>query len=253
MKIVSISDVHIKTADDERAGLLNKFLTSEDVKDADEVILLGDIFDLMVGNKPQYIEKYQEIFTQIEELLKSGKVISYFEGNHDFHVKNLFRDWSKKIGQDDKFHFYKNAVIKKIGETKVLYTHGDDIEIDNPSYKIYKALINNKFLELLGDYVVPYSTIEWIGHRASHNSRERNKVRYERSEESTIMIRDKFREAARRASKKYEVEMVICGHSHVLDHFEESGLVYLNSGYAPLEMSYIVVQEGQLPEIKKII
>ncbi|TNE99656.1 MAG: UDP-2,3-diacylglucosamine diphosphatase [Deltaproteobacteria bacterium] len=253
MKIVSISDVHIKTADDERAQILTSFLSSQDAKEADEIILLGDIFDLMVGNKFQYVDKYSEIFNRLEELLKSGKNIHYFEGNHDFHVKNLFNQWAVKIGQESKFSFHKKAMVRQIGETTVLFTHGDDIEIENPSYKIYKALINNKALELLGDYIVPFSAIEWIGHRASKKSRERNKQRYERSEELSTAIRDKFRESARRAKKKYSVDMVVCGHSHVLDHFREEELVYLNSGYAPLEKSYIVIQEGAEPQIKKII
>ena len=66
MKIVSISDVHIKTTDDERAQILTSFLSSQDAKEADEIILLGDIFDLMVGNKFQYVDKYSEIFNRLE-------------------------------------------------------------------------------------------------------------------------------------------------------------------------------------------
>jgi len=252
MKIVSISDVHIKTSDDERAELLFRFFNTEDVKNADQVFLLGDIFDLMVGNKPQYVDKYSKFFNKIKELLVSGKIIHYFEGNHDFHVKNLINDWSREIDQADSMFFHKKAIVKKIGDRKILFTHGDDIEIDNPSYKIYKTLINNKLLEFLGDHVVPYSFIEWIGHRASKKSRERNKQRYEKTKDDSAMIRDRFREAARRASKKYDVCTVVCGHSHVKDNFKEGSLTYLNSGYAPIEQSYIVLETGKEPEIKKI-
>lgn len=252
MKIVSISDVHIKSVDDERAELLSKFLSTQDAIEADEIILLGDIFDLMVGNKPQYIDKYYDVFNKLEVLLKNGKVIHYFEGNHDFHVKNLFQDWASKIGFSKEMNFHKTILIKEIGRRKVLFTHGDDIEIDNPSYKLYKKLINNKFLEFLGDYIVPHSAIEWIGHRASQKSRARNTKKYERSDELSEMIRDKFRESARRASAAYDVSVVICGHSHALDHHQEDGLEYLNSGYAPIEKSYIVI-EDEKAEIKKLI
>ena len=251
MKIVSISDVHIKVADDEQSQLLSAFLSSKDTEEADEIILLGDIFDLMVGNKEQYIEKYSALFKKLEALLIKGKVLHYFEGNHDFHVKNLFQSWSTKIGFSEKMNFHKTILVKKIGKRKILFTHGDDIEIENLSYKIYKKLINNKVLEFIGDYIMPYSMIEWIGQRASKKSRARNKRKYEKSAELIERIRFKFRESARRASKKYAVDVIVCGHSHVMDHFHEDGLEYLNSGYAPHEKSYIVIENGEA-KIKKL-
>ena len=75
MKISSISDIHIYDDMDERAELLTKFLNSSEVTESDVVVLLGDIFDMMVGNKSQYLDKYKEILSEIKKICKNKKLI----------------------------------------------------------------------------------------------------------------------------------------------------------------------------------
>lgn len=229
-----------------------RFLNHSDVVDADEIYLLGDIFDLMIGNKPEYIKKHQEIFDLLKEHAISGKTIHYFEGNHDFHVRNLFRDWASSFNGSGSVKFHKKGIVREISGKKIYFSHGDDIEIHNPAYKIYKALINNFPLELVADHVFPFRWIEFIGHRASAKSRERNKSRYEKVEHSSRVLRDKFRESARRISKKTNADVVICGHSHVKDNFHEEGLIYANSGYAPIEKTFLLIKPGGGPEFVEI-
>ncbi|MCO4792948.1 MAG: UDP-2,3-diacylglucosamine diphosphatase [Bacteriovoracaceae bacterium] len=253
MKIVSISDVHIKEQGDEASQLFEKFLTHEKVVNSEEIFLLGDIFDLMVGNKDEYIEKYRETFTLLEKLLISGKNIFYFEGNHDFHVKNLFENWSKNIETKGEFRFHKKGLIREYSGKKVHFSHGDDIELGNYSYKIYKYLINNYPLELLADFVVPYSLIERIGISASAKSRARNKDRYSDKKEMGSFVFEKFRESAKRAAALKNVELVVCGHSHVKDMFEGDNFKYVNSGFTPIEKSFISFDEEMNPRFESII
>ena len=97
MKFSSISDVHIKNADDcPRLDLFLKFLNSNEVSQSNKIFLLGDIFDIFVGNHEEYIDYYSSIFSKLDELSKSGKSIYYIEGNHDFHLKQLMETFAKK-------------------------------------------------------------------------------------------------------------------------------------------------------------
>lgn len=53
MQIVTISDVHIRPNCEKSYAVWENFLTHSKVKSADKIILLGDIFDLMIGEKHQ--------------------------------------------------------------------------------------------------------------------------------------------------------------------------------------------------------
>ena len=48
--ICSISDVHVRSSTDERYISLLRFLDSPEVDSSHFIVLLGDIFDLMIGN-----------------------------------------------------------------------------------------------------------------------------------------------------------------------------------------------------------
>ena len=91
MKFSAISDVHVKTSGDPAEVLLLSFLRNEDVQSSDIIFLLGDIFDLMIGPHSQYFVRFQNFFQEIRRLLLKGKKICYVEGNHDFHIKNLYK------------------------------------------------------------------------------------------------------------------------------------------------------------------
>ena len=73
MKIVAISDVHVKTPHDDADRFLCHFLTNYNVTTSDYVVLLGDIFDLMCGPHKEYLEKFGHIFDLIDNLIKKGK------------------------------------------------------------------------------------------------------------------------------------------------------------------------------------
>ena len=91
MKFAAISDIHVKTAGDKADVLLLAFLQNPEVQSSDVILLLGDIFDLMIGPHTQYFVRFQSYFDEIKSLLKKGKRICYIEGNHDFHIRELYK------------------------------------------------------------------------------------------------------------------------------------------------------------------
>ena len=71
MKIVSISDLHIKSQEDEASKILMRFFRHHHTVSADAVFLLGDIFDLMVGPHATYEEQFSEFFSECEKIINS--------------------------------------------------------------------------------------------------------------------------------------------------------------------------------------
>lgn len=244
MRFVSISDVHIKEPGDKAELLFLKFLDHPDTLESEIIFLLGDIFDLLVGKGFKIEKRYFEIFSRLRNLLQKGKKIYQFEGNHDFHFKSLTEDLCYSWGVDSSLWKYERDLkVLQFEEKKILFAHGDEIEIGNYSYKIYKFFIRSFFINFLANSIVSPRLVQSIGDRASAKSRKRNEKRYS-EEEMGPFVRQSFQRAAEQSAKKYSADVVICGHSHCKDHFIGPGVEYLNNGYVPLTKSFISYKDG---------
>ncbi len=217
---------------DKGSKYFEAFLSSKEVSQSDCIMLLGDIFDLMVGEHKDYIKLYESHFIKLKELVDSGKVLYFFQGNHDFHIESTFKEYF----HSDNFQFVNDlAIYLNLNDKKVRFSHGDDIEVDNRSYQQYKKFIRSGFIKLLANKIVPFKFVKAIGDRASQKSRKHN----QKYDQKTDEIKVKFRDYAKRASLKDNSQIVVCGHSHVKDHFQSEGFEYINNGYASSTNSFI--------------
>ncbi|MFT6068803.1 MAG: UDP-2,3-diacylglucosamine hydrolase [Bacteriovoracaceae bacterium] len=238
--ITVVSDVHIKTPGDKPSKLFMSFLTNPLVNRSEKVILLGDIFDFVVGGDIDFVNEFQEIFDGIRDLLKDGKEVYYIEGNHDFHIGKLL----KKTFPENNFIFSKEKIQLTHEEINIVFCHGDDIEIDNPSYKRYAKIIRSWPIQILAEWIVPFSFTRMIGNWASAKSRKKNIAQYESKSE---LIKTKFRNSAETAFRVSPCQIIISGHSHVKDKFEsELGFIYANNGYFPNEKSFISIEKDHV-------
>lgn len=245
MKFVSISDVHIKEPDDHAQDLFLQFLESEETSQSEYIFLLGDIFDLLVGPGFQVERRYPKVFSKIKSLLESGKKIIQFEGNHDFHFQKLINELLNQWNIDRKQWVYKNKPeVFNLNNQKILFCHGDEIEIGNYSYKFYRLWIRSFLIKFLADYIVPSKWVQSIGDNASKKSRERNNYRYN-EEQVDMEVKPRFRKAAKKAAQKSGAEVIVCGHSHCLDDYSES-IHYFNNGYFPITKTFVAGSEENI-------
>lgn len=237
---IFISDVHIKVQGDEPTQLFLRFLEEGQSADVSEIYLVGDIFDSMVGGHVEYLKKYEAIFKQIRLLLEMNKKIIFLEGNHDFHLRRLFEKFEERENLKNKIHYEKDGFMTQTDSNKLIYvTHGDEVELDNNGYIFYKRIVNNRFLDLVTNEIFTFSFIERLSQWASRESRMKNKTRYE-TPEMQNKIKEKFRLSAEAFTKSLDVDYLVCGHSHVKDHYIcQNGTVYLNNGYAPYTKSFL--------------
>lgn len=237
MKISSISDLHIKSPSDPSYGLLLSFLNDRDVKESDSIFLLGDIFDFMMGEHKEYLKIYEGFFSSLKELLNQGKEVYFFEGNHDFHLEGLFRNFFKS----NRFFYEKNGVLKDLDGRKVFFCHGDDIQIGDPSYKYIKFILRNDLSKFLFNKVFPFKLQQNVAEYLSSKSRKRGEVFYSNQDH----IREIFRESALKFWQNNPVDILVCGHSHCKDDFKSSsGNRYLNNGYPSQSKCYLIIDNN---------
>ena len=240
--IVSISDVHIKEQGDPSCRLFDRFLDHEKTQRADVVVFLGDIFDLMVGPYTEYIEKFREVFGKMDALAATKKIY-YFQGNHDFHLMDIFlkQDIFKNL---HKIEICRYGKVIQVGKRKVYFEHGDDSEIGNNSYKAYKSFVGSHLMTFLVKHIFNFKIVEYIGTRMSRASRIKNEKKYAADSTHDNAVRDRFRESARRVAKRGGCDVVVFGHSHIKDaHGLLGGGVYLNNGYVVTEGCFCLIEE----------
>lgn len=233
MKVAAISDVHVKVPGDEADKLLMSFFRHPEVQSSDYILLLGDIYDLMVGPHQEYLKLFKHHFEAMDELIKKGKKLFFFEGNHDVHLEKLFRD----IWKNNSIIISQEPIIENIDGKKYYLSHGDEHEIDNHSYHRYIKFIRSKPLKFVADHVMPYAVLNFFGERASKISRKKGSKRFDAEG-----VRKRFRHGVCETTEG-QFDFVLGGHSHVKDEYIIPGStsVYLNNGYALQSKSFILI------------
>lgn len=232
MKISSISDIHIYEDNDDRALLFRQFLNSAEVKDSTHIVLLGDIFDLMVGNKKEYLKKYQDTFINIKNAAY-GKTLIYISGNHDFSLSKILYEYFKDIN----FIYSTKPVILVDNTKKVYLSHGDEVDESEVSYQRWKKLYSNRFFQKAIDILFPYSLIDLIGSNASKKSKKRNIKKFDYD-----LAKAKYLKDLELFSSKKNEDFFILGHTHI----EYLNAKLANNGFVPVHKKFTHYKDNTL-------
>jgi UDP-2,3-diacylglucosamine hydrolase len=127
-----VSDAHYSQ---KRLELLDFFKDIQNQKlQPTQLILMGDIFDVLIGGVPNTIKKNQEIVDVLNDISKKIQVL-YLEGNHDFNLAKIFKDI-------EVFKLTQQPLECLVDGNKAYLAHGDF----NAGfwYKVYTAFIRNQ-------------------------------------------------------------------------------------------------------------
>lgn len=128
-----IADSHYPHHGDAFLDLLKKLESGE--LQTSQLFLMGDNFDLLFGYN-DYIQTFSKEAIALLQTLSQKLEIHYFEGNHDFCLKDVFPD----------IHVYsreEQPVMCKLGEKKVAISHGDKY-VTGFGYDLYCKVLRNK-------------------------------------------------------------------------------------------------------------
>ncbi|MDD2367604.1 MAG: UDP-2,3-diacylglucosamine diphosphatase [Desulfuromonadaceae bacterium] len=135
MRTIFLADAHLNLPSDQNYRLLLRLL-QELEGNLDNLYILGDLFDFWIGFPTQKYVNYKEILDALERLVNSGCKLVYFEGNHDFHLGNIF---SERLQAE----IHTVPSFKKIDGKRLYICHGDQINKEDRFYRLYRYILRS--------------------------------------------------------------------------------------------------------------
>lgn len=215
-----ISDAHYSH---KRPQLLDFFKDIQNKKlEPTQLILMGDIFDVLVGGVGKTVEENKEVVDIINDISNSIEVI-YLEGNHDFNLKRVFKN--AKV-----FKIAQQPVECLLNGKKTYIAHGD---FESPlAYKIYTAIIRNSFMIIL------LNIINYL-----FNNVILNKLNIYLEKKDDCNKIDGFEKLIqKRLEKKYNCNYFIEGHFHQNSNLTFSDFNYINLAAFACNQRYFIVR-----------
>ena len=219
MSAVFFSDVHLRDGESEKTQRVLRFLR-ETASRFERIYILGDFFDVWPGTNPYLVRRFAPVLDQLNTLVKSGHRVSFFEGNHDFHLGKHFRDM--------KIEVIPNSHVEEMGGRRVYMAHGD---LGNPKelgYRVLRRALRSAPLHAVMKFV-PGKLIFDVGLKSSQASRGYQ----QRFPEKENAIRETYRETAKGLFHQ-GLDVVLMGHTHLPDDYtislDKRDCRYINIG-----------------------
>jgi UDP-2,3-diacylglucosamine hydrolase len=229
MKVIFISDAHLKTRDAKGYQTLMEFFDclkgrgngkgkcypaegdaaagNGGIADIDDLYVLGDFFDFWFYKGASIYPEFGEIIDSLSELKERGVRIHLCEGNHDFFLADYF---AGELGLEVIVEW---ASIDLDGR-RVLISHGDTVDERNRRYLLLRRFLRSRFFYKL-QRALPISFL-WKAARISSN------LSKEPAGELANALAEKMRAFSVRKFKD-GFDAVIVGHCH--KHLMEESVV----------------------------
>jgi UDP-2,3-diacylglucosamine hydrolase len=139
-KIYFASDFHLGVPDFETSLVREKLIVNwlEEIKhDAEEIYLMGDVFDFWFEYKHSVPKGFIRLLGKIAELTDSGIPVHFFTGNHDMW---MFDYLPKELG----ITIHRQPITKIYNNKKFYLGHGDGLGPGDNGYKFIKKVFANK-------------------------------------------------------------------------------------------------------------
>ncbi len=208
MKTYFISDLHLDESHPAITVMFLHFLQNK-AKEADALYILGDLFEAWIGDD-ENTPLQMKIREALKSLADSGVNIYFICGNRDFLLGKRYADKACMTILPD------HAIIDLYGK-KALIMHGDTLCTLDEKYQAFRKKARNKFLQCLF-LSLPLGLRKKIGAslRITSQAAISNK-----SEE----IMDVTPSEVDRVMQKYDVDLLIHGHTHrEMIHQEKQGV-----------------------------
>lgn len=241
-KIYFASDFHFGSPDYptslKREKKVVKWL--DEIKDdAEEIYLLGDIFDFWFEYKTVVPKGYIRLLGKLSELRERGIPIYFFTGNHDLW---MFGYLEKELD----IPVYKQNQQKTIKGKKFYLGHGDGIGPKDKGFKILKKVFQNRGAQIFFSLIHPAIGVK-LANFWSRSSRKGDNPKMKKflgeKEEWQIIY-------ANEVLQNEHFDFFVFGHRHLPIYFplnEKS--IYVNLGDWLTYNSYAVF-DGEKMELK---
>lgn len=133
MRVIFIADVHLASPEALNYRLLLRFLGELEGK-LDTLYIVGDLFDFWLGFPSQPFSQYDAVLDALDRLVKRGCRLVYYEGNHDFHLGDVF---SQRLHAE----IHPGPSIETVQGKRLYICHGDQINREDRGYLLLRFLL----------------------------------------------------------------------------------------------------------------
>ena len=241
-KIYFASDFHLGVPDHDRSLVREKLLVrwlDEISKDAEEIFLMGDIFDFWFEYKKVVPKGYVRLLGKLAEISDSGIPIHIFTGNHDMWLFDYLQTELNAV-------IHRAPLTREFAGKRFFLGHGDGLGPGDKSYKLIKWFFASRFCQWAFARLHPNFGM-WLGNYWSGKSRVAKGTSdevFEAPEKEWLYI------FAKEKLKKEHFDYFIFGHRHLpLDLKVGENSRYINLGEWIKSNSYAVF-DGKDLELK---
>ncbi len=167
--LIVVSDVHVRTDDDERYLQLCQLVDEAFRVNAKSLVLNGDIFDFFFAWGGYFRAKYGRLLTGLDKLVTSGATVWFVSGNHEFGLEALDRHHKFEVVPSE------GKVWTGPGGEKILISHGDLLRFD-PWYDLYRKIIRSSTVSILAA-IFPQRLLDHFTLWLARTSRKKDRYR----------------------------------------------------------------------------
>lgn len=222
-KVYFASDFHLGIPNPEESRAREKRIVrwlSEIEKDAAQLFLVGDIFDVWFEYKAVIPKGFTRFLGKLAELSDGGLKIEAFTGNHDLWMRGYFED---ELGIP-----VRHAPIERTISGKKFYIgHGDGLGPGDHGYKLLKKVLSSPATQWLYRRIHPDTGVglaTWASRRGP---------KHVEGEEDTFQGPEKewLVQFCQQTLLEKHIDYFIFGHRHLaIDYPLPGGSRYINLG-----------------------
>ena len=228
-----ISDAHLgldsPAVEKDKETRLISFLSHIE-RDATELFIVGDLFDAWFEYRTVMPKGFYRLFTKFDEMIRKGIIIHYLAGNHDYWIRDFFRDELGMKTYHDPFEITSNG-------WKIYLHHGDGVLKGDTGYRILKKILRNRMNIWLYSWLHPDIGLP-LAHSSSKKSRHYTAEKdYGEGDGMRSFAKHKIEEGS---------DVVIMGHSHQPLLSKIGNGTYINLGDWITHYTYAEISEGKI-------
>jgi UDP-2,3-diacylglucosamine hydrolase len=203
-----ISDLHINNSD-EMSELFIEFLKR--IQDADELYILGDLFEIWLGDDLE-LAKYTAVIETLQKASKKMKIY-FIAGNRDFLIGPEFFQKTKIMQLNDPYIF-------EINQQKICLTHGDIFCTLDRKYQFFRKIVRNNLVRQIF-----LKLPKFLRHKIGTSIRNKSQLSRKIYPQENIDLKkfDIDPKSIKQFIKKNNIQTIIHGHTHIplVEHYDK--------------------------------
>jgi UDP-2,3-diacylglucosamine hydrolase len=139
MSTLFISDLHLCDFRPSITQRFLEFLESETTKNCEALFILGDFFEVWLGDD-NTDPHYQTIIQALAQFTQQGPPVYFMQGNRDFLI-------GKRFAKETGTHLISDPHLVELYGERVLLMHGDSLCTSDIAHQRFRKIVHNPIIQ----------------------------------------------------------------------------------------------------------